>query len=323
MLAAVASQPGGPEVLEILDLETPSPGPGQVLIRVASAGVNRADIRQREGGHPPAPGVTDILGIEASGTIVEIGDGEVSWSIGDSVCALLGGGGYAEYVIADAAHVLPIPSGMSTTDAGGIVEVAATVWANIFRSDPPQKGSWILFHGGTSGISSFGTQLSVALGYKVITTCGSSEKVAASLRLGATLSFNYKTENFAEELKARGIKVARVLDHVGGTYISDDISILDLDGRISSIGNMSGGVAVIDLAALTRIRGTISAASLRARTLEDKADIIQGLLRVVWPLYENGELRPTTFATFPLSEARDAHILMESSAHIGKIVLLP
>jgi len=322
MFAVIASQPGGPDVLDVRDIEIPTPGPGQVLIRVTAAGVNRADIRQREGGHPPAAGVTETLGLEVSGHISALGEGVTSWTVGDSVCALLGGGGYAEYAIAEAALVLPIPQGMSVTDAGGIVEVAATVWSNIFRGTMPPTGSWILFHGGTSGIGSFGTQLAVALGYKVVTTCGTTEKVTASLALGATLSFNYNTEDFAQELKAKGITVSRVLDHIGGPYIARDISILALDGHIASIANMSGEPAVINMGALMQVRGSLSSASLRARTLEDKASILSDICEIVWPLYENGTLTPLTHATFPLRDARKAHLLMESSAHIGKILLL-
>jgi putative PIG3 family NAD(P)H quinone oxidoreductase len=322
MFAVKASQPGGPDVLQVRDIEIPVPGPGQVLIQVKAAGVNRADIRQREGGHPPAPGVTDILGLEVSGEIISLGEGSAPWKIGDSVCALLGGGGYAEFAIAEAVHVLPVPRGMSVTDAAGIVEVAATVWANIFRGNLPPTGSWILFHGGTSGIGSFGTQLAVALGYKVVTTCGSDEKVAASLSLGATISINYKTDDFAQVLISQGISVSRILDHIGGPYIAQDISILDLDGHIACIGNMSGEDAVINISALTRVRGSISSASLRARTREDKADILNDLLEVVWPLYESGQLKPLTHSMFPLREASAAHVLMESSAHIGKILLL-
>jgi len=322
MFAVVAAQPGGAEVLQVREIDAPIPGPGEVLIRVAAAGVNRADIVQREGGHPPAAGVTDTLGLEVSGTIEALGDGVSAWTVGDTVCALLGGGGYAEYAIADAALVLPIPQGMSVTDAGGIVEVAATVWSNIFRGTLPPAGSWILFHGGTSGIGSIGTQLAVSIGYKVITTFGTAEKVAASIALGATLSFNYNTEDFAAALKEKKIRVSRVLDHIGGPYIARNISVLALDGRIASIGNMSGENSEINMGSLMRVRGSVSASSLRARALEDKADILGDVRRVIWPLFENGTLKPLTHATFPLQDAREAHLLMQSSAHIGKILLL-
>lgn len=323
MFAVIASKPGGSEVLEIREIQIPNPGPGQVLIRVVSAGINRADIRQREGGHPPAPGITDTLGLEVSGEIVDLGEGVTPWQKGDRVCALLGGGGYAEFAIADAAQVLPLPQGVSEIDAGGIVEVAATVWSNIFRGNLPPVGSWILFHGGTSGIGCFGTQLAVALGYRVVTTCGSDEKVAASLKLGASVSINYNRDDFVEILISRGITVSRILDHIGGPYIAKDISILHTDGHISCIANMSGKVAEIDIPSLTKVRGSISSASLRARSAEDKADILKDLERVVWPLYESGRLKANTFSTFPLQEAREAHQLMESSVHIGKILLLP
>jgi putative PIG3 family NAD(P)H quinone oxidoreductase len=323
MIAIVASRPGGPDVLEVRDIDIPSPGPNQVVIRVSAAGLNRADIRHREGGHPPAPGVTETLGLEVSGEIVSVGENVATWKVGDSVCALLGGGGYAEYALAEDVHVLPIPRGMSLTDAGGIVEVAATVWANIFRGELPPAGSWILFHGGTSGIGTFGTQLAVALGFRVATTCGSRDKVNASLDLGATLSFDYTQQDFARELNTQGIEVSRVLDHIGGPYIAQDVSVLALDGHIASIGNLSGQDAIIDMASLMRVRGSLSSASLRARTREDKADILTDLRQVVWPLYESGLIKPVTFATFGLRDVRDAHVLMESSAHIGKILLLP
>ena len=322
MFAVVASKPGGPEVLNVVDIGIPVPGPGQVLIRVAAAGLNRADIYQREGGHPPAVGVTDTLGLEVSGEIAAFGEGVTSWALGESVCALLPGGGYAEYALAESSHVLPVPRGMSVTDAGGIVEVAATVWSNIFRGTLPPAGSWLLFHGGTSGIGSFGTQLGVALGYKVVTTCGTDEKVAASVAMGANVAINYRSEDFAERLKRDGIQVSRVLDHVGGPYIARDIAVLALGGHIASIGNMSGEDATIKMGALMRVRGTLSAAGLRARTIEDKADILREVREIIWPLYENGALKPLTHATFPLKDAREAQLLMQSSKHIGKIVLL-
>ncbi|MBK5238372.1 MAG: NAD(P)H-quinone oxidoreductase [Actinomycetales bacterium] len=322
MFAVVASHPGGPEVLEIHDIDAPTPGPGQVLIRVVAAGVNRADIYQRQGGHPPAAGVSDTLGLEVSGEIAALGAGVTSVAIGDSVCALLGGGGYAEYAVAESSHVLPVPRRVSVVDAGGIVEVAATVWSNIFRANMPPAGSWILFHGGTSGIGTFGTQLATALGYKVVTTCGTDEKVAASIALGADLSINYNSEDFAERLKQDGIKVSRVLDHVGGPYIARDIAVLALDGHIASIANMSGKEAVINLGALMQVRGSLSSASLRARSLEDKADILQDLREFVWPLFENGTLKPLTHSTFPFRDASEAHRLMQASTHIGKILLV-
>jgi len=322
MFAVVASQPGGLDVLDIHDIDIPTPGPGQVVIRVVAAGLNRADIYQRKGGHPPAAGVTATLGLEVSGEIVALGEGSHLVTLGDSVCALLSGGGYAEYALAETSHVLPVPTGMSVLDAGGIVEVAATVWSNIFRGDMPPTGSWILFHGGTSGIGSFGTQLATALGYKVVTTCGSDEKVAASIALGATLSINYRTEDFVERLTNERITVSRVLDHVGGPYIARDIAVLALDGHIASIGNMSGEAATINMGALMQVRGSLSSAGLRGRTLEDKASIMQDLRERVWPLFETGAIKPLTHATFALKDVREAHRLMESSAHIGKILLV-
>ena len=322
MLSVIAAQPGGPEVLEAVERPIPTPGPGQVLIRVAAAGVNRADIYQREGAHPPPAGITDTLGLEVAGDIAALGEGVTSWAVGDHVCALLGGGGYAEYAVAESALVLPIPTGMSVTDAGGIVETAATVWSNLFRASTPPKGSWILLHGGTSGISTFGTQLATAMGYQVVTTCGTDAKVAASIALGATLAINYKTEDFVARLAAEGIQVSRVLDHIGGPYIARDIAVLAMDGHIASIGSMSGQEATINMGALMKVRGSLSAASLRARTLNDKADIVRQLRKFVWPLFEEGVIRPVTHATFPLQHARDAHILLASSEHTGKIVLL-
>lgn len=322
MLSIVATQPGGPDVLEAVERSIPSLGAGQILIRVAAAGVNRADIYQRQGAHPPPVGVTDTLGLEVAGEIAALGEGVTSWAVGDSVCALLGGGGYAEYAVAESALVLPVPVGMSLTDAGGIVETASTVWSNLFRASTPPKGSWILLHGGTSGIGTFGTQLAVAMGYKVVTTCGTDAKVAASTALGATIAINYTTEDFVARLAAEGIRVSRVLDHIGGDYIARNIAVLALDGHIASIGNMAGQEASINMGALMKVRGSLSAASLRARTLNDKADIVRQLRKFVWPLFEEGAIRPVTHATFPLQHARDAHILMASSEHTGKIVLL-
>ena len=322
MFAVVAAQPGGLDVLELREIDTPIPGPGQVLIRVVAAGLNRADIYQRKGAHPPAAGVTNTLGLEVSGEIAALGEGIHHVTVGDSVCALLAGGGYAEYALAETSHVLPVPKGMSVIDAGGIVEVAATVWSNIFRGNLPPATSWILFHGGTSGIGTFGTQIAAALGYKVATTCGSDEKVAASTALGATLSINYRTDDFVERLKREGITVSRVLDHIGGPYIARDIAVLALDGHIASIGNMSGEPAIINMGALMGVRGSLSSAGLRGRTLGDKASIIRDLSDFVWPLFESGSVKPLTHATFALQDVREAHRLMESSAHIGKILLL-
>lgn len=322
MRSVVVTHSGGPEVLVVQEIETPIPGVGEVLIRVSAAGINRADVHQRQGFYPAPPGAPETLGLEVSGHIAALGDGVTSLAVGQRICALLPGGGYAEFAIAAASHVLPIPNGMIPTDAAGILEATATVWSNLFRFSAPPKGSWILIHGGTSGIGTYATQIASALGYKVVTTCGSEEKIAASLAFGATLAINYKDEDFVDRLHREDIRAALILDHVGGSNIARNIDVLALDGHIVSIGNLSGEPTALDLGALMRVRGTLSSSSLRARSSDDKAALLGELRTFVWPLFENGVIHPVTHATFTLEEAPEAHRLMESSEHIGKILLL-
>ena len=316
-------RPGGPEELKLVIDSIPTPSSKQVRIKIAAAGVNRGDIKQREGHHPPPTGASTVLGLEASGIIEAIGSDVTGWQIGDEVCALLPGGGYAEYVVVEQELVLPVPSGVNIVEAGGIVETCATVWSNLFQTERPVEGSWLLIHGSGSGIGITAIQMGVALGYRVAVTVGSEWKAKKCLDLGAEIAINYKETDFVEVLQERGVKVARVLDHIGGSYINKDIAVLEIEGQILSIASLEGADAVVNLPALTKVRGNLRASSLRARSLESKAEILSQLEAFVWPLFESGEMKPVTYERFPLGAAAHAHKILESSEHFGKVLLVP
>ncbi len=324
MTAIEITEPGGPEVLRPATRPMPLPGAGEVLIQVAAAGINRPDVMQRQGEYPPPAGASDIPGLEVAGTVAAVGLGVNYTKIGDAVCALVTGGGYATYCVAPEPQCLPVPTGLSMAEAAALPETFFTVWTNLFERGHFKPGETVLIHGGTSGIGTTAIQLAKALGaHQIFATAGSRDKCHACERLGATRGIDYKHEDFVKITKeataGRGIDV--VLDMVGGDYVQRNINALALEGRIVYIAFLHGAKAEINLAPLMLKRGTLTGSTLRARTVEQKGAIAASLRRVVWPLIEQGKVRPQVFRTFPLAEAAEAHRLMESSAHIGKIVL--
>ncbi|MBI3049369.1 MAG: NAD(P)H-quinone oxidoreductase [Acidobacteria bacterium] len=324
MLCIEISTPGGPEVLTPAERPDPQPGAGEVLIAVAAAGVNRPDVLQRRGGYPPPPGVSDIPGLEVAGTVVALGDGVAGWGLGDRVCALVAGGGYATICVAPAPQCLPVPGSLDLVAAAAIPETFFTVWTNVFERGRLVAGESALFHGGTSGIGTTAIQLAVARGARVFATAGTDDKCRASEALGAERGINYRTEDFVAVVKERtgGRGVDLVLDHVGGEYFARNLAALAIDGRLVQIGLMGGAAsAPIDLGAVLRRRLTITGSTLRPRSIPEKGAIAAALRREVWPLLDSGRVRPVVYRTFPLREAAAAHRLMESSEHIGKIVL--
>lgn len=324
MFCIEITSPGEPEVLVQTERTDPTPDAGEVLIHVAAAGVNRPDILQRRGLYPPPKGASDIPGLEVAGTVAAVGDGVDDWRIGDRVCALVAGGAYATLCVAPAAQCLPVPASLDFIAAGAIPETCFTVWTNVFDRGRLQHGEVALFHGGSSGIGTTAIQLAVARGARVFATAGSDEKCWACEALGAERAINYRTEDFVAVLKelTNGRGVDLILDIVGGAYFTRNIAALALDGRLVEIGLMGGAAtATVDLGVILRRRLTITGSTLRARGVEVKGAIATALRREVWPLLEDGRVRPVVYRTFPLAEAAAAHRLMESSEHIGKIVL--
>ncbi len=324
MTAVEIVKPGGPEALVATTRPLPQPAEGEVLIEVAAAGVNRPDVLQRKGGYPPPPGASDIPGLEVAGRIVALGRGVADWRPGDLVTALVAGGGYATYCTGPAAQCLPQPAGFSAVEAAALPETYFTVWSNLFDRAELKAGERLLVHGGSSGIGTTAIQLAKAFGATVFTTAGSAEKLAACEALGATRAINYREEDFVAVVKAAtgGTGVDVVLDMVGGTYIARDIEILAPDGRLVFIAFLGGAKAEIDFLPVMVKRLKITGSTLRPRPVAFKAAIAAALREKVWPLLEAGTIRPVIHATFPLAEAAQAHALMESSAHVGKIVLL-
>jgi len=316
---------GGPDVIRIGEADAPEAGPGKVLIEVAAAGVNRPDCLQRVGAYPPPKGETDIPGLEVSGRVVALGEG-VNWpKEGDEVCALLGSGGYADYALADAALCLPVPKPLSVIEAAGLPETFFTVFDNVFTRGRLASGETFLVHGGSSGIGSTAIQLAKQFGAKVIATASSAEKCAFCRALGADFAIDYKRQDFVEEVKTivgkRGVDV--VLDMVGGTYLQKNISILATEGRLVQIGFLqSGMIENFDFRPVMLRRLTLTGSTLRARTVQQKAEIAGALREKVWPLLDAGAVKPIICARLPLEEAGKAHELMESSTHMGKILLL-
>ena len=323
MRAVEITQPGKPEVLKVGTRPVPAPKPGEVLIQVAAAGINRPDVLQRTGNYPPPPGASDIPGLEIAGTVVALGEGVTQWKMGDELCALVQGGGYAEYCTAPAPQCLPIPAGLMPIQAAAIPETFFTVWSNVFDRARLAPGETLLVHGGASGIGVAAIQMSKALGHRVIVTAGTAEKCRACELLGADRAINYRTEDFAalakEATAGRGVDV--ILDMVGGEYIDRDLKCLADDGRIAIIAMLGGAKATIGLNEILRRRLTITGSALRPRSIEFKAAIAAALRARIWPLLESGMIRPMIFQGFPLEEAAAAHALMESDQHIGKIVL--
>ena len=324
MRAVEISQPGPPEVLKPVDRPDPVPATGEVLIRVVAAGVNRPDILQRRGAYPPPPGASDLPGLEVSGTIEALGEGVTEWRVGDRVCALLSGGGYATLCVAPAVQCLPIPPAMDFASAAAVPETFFTVWTNVFDRGRLKAGEIALFHGGSSGIGTTAIQLAVARGARVFATAGSDDKCRACEQLGAERGINYKTEDFVASIKdatgGRGVDL--ILDIVGGDYIARDLAALAVDGRLVVIGFMGGDTATLDFRRILGRRLTITGSTLRPRSAAEKGEIAAVLKSEVWPLLEKGIVRPVVYRTFPLDEAAAAHRLMESSEHVGKIVLV-
>jgi putative PIG3 family NAD(P)H quinone oxidoreductase len=324
MICVEISSPGGPEVLRPVSRVDPEPCAGEILISVAAAGVNRPDVLQRRGRYPPPLGASDIPGLEVAGTVAAVGPGVEGWRRGDRVCALISGGGYATLCVAPAPQCLPIPAPLDLVAAAAIPETFFTVWANVFDRGRLKQGEAALFHGGTSGIGTTAIQLAAARGARVFATAGSEEKCRACEALGAERGINYRTEDFVkviqEHTAGRGVDV--ILDIVGGDYFSRNIAALATDGRLVQIGLLGAAAsATIDLNQVLRRRLTITGSTLRARSVEEKGSIAAALRREVWPLLESGRVKPVVFRTFPLAQAAAAHRLMESSEHVGKIVL--
>jgi putative PIG3 family NAD(P)H quinone oxidoreductase len=324
VIAISISHPGGPDVLQAIDRPVPEPGNGEVLIKVTAAGVNRPDLMQREGKYPVPPGASEIPGLEVAGHVAASGRAVERWKTGDKICALVSGGGYAEYCLAPAPQCLPAPRGVDLIGAGGIPETFFTVWTNVFERGALRAGETFLVHGGTSGIGTTAIQLAHAFGAKVFATAGSKEKCDACETLGAVRAVNYRTEDFVtvlmEATGGRGVDV--ILDMVGGDYLNRNIELLAPAGRLLQIAVLRGARAEINLARVLRQRLTVTGSTLRPRSIEEKGAIAKALEREVWPLLESGRVRPIIHATFPLAGAAEAHRMMESGQHIGKIVLV-
>ncbi len=324
MKAITVENPGPSYSLTLAEVEKPQAGPGEVLIKVAAAGLNHADMAQAKGLYPPPPGASPILGMEISGIVEALGDGVSNCEIGDEICALLPGGGYAEYAVGSALCVLPVPSGVTLVDAAALPEVHFTVWTNLIDSARLKSGETVLIHGGSSGIGTAAIQMLHARGHKVFTTAGSAEKCAACESLGATRAINYREEDFVDVVKetgGRGVDV--VLDMVGGDYIQRNMSAAAIWGRIVNIAYMSGMQASVNFAPMLMKRLSLLATTLRARSPKEKGAIRDALLREVWPQIEAGRIKPVVDKVFPLADAREAHARMAHSAHIGKLLLVP
>ena len=322
MQAVIIKKPGGPEVLQLEERDSPRPQPNEVLIEVKASGVNRPDVFQRMGGYPAPEGAPDdIPGLEVAGLIKEVGNDVMQWKVGDKVCALVAGGGYASEVTAPAVQCLPIPKGLSFVEGASLPETFFTVWSNVFDRGNFQKGENFLVHGGTSGIGVTAIQMVKSMGGKVFTTAGTDEKCDYAVKLGADLAINYKRQDFEEYLKNKKQSVDVILDMVGGDYTAKNINILNSEGRLVIINAMKNAESTINMKKVMVKRLTITGSTLRARSPEFKGAIAQNLKKQIWPKIESGEIKPVIFKTFPLAEASKAHELMESSEHTGKIVL--
>ena len=322
MRAIAVTEPGGPEVMVVDEQPVPQLNGGELLVKVAAAGVNRADCMQRRGDYPPPLGASETLGLEVSGTVAALGEGVSGWQVGDPVCALLAGGGYAEYCAVPAPQCLPVPAGVDLVDAAALPEVALTVWTNVFERGGLMPGETLLVHGGSSGIGTMAIQLASALGATVFVTAGSTEKCDACEALGAARAFNYLEVDFVEAVRSVAGGVDVVLDIVGGPYLDSNLSLLNLDGRLVIIALMGGARAEINLATLMRRRLIVTGTTLRARTIAQKGAVVDAVRTRVWPLVESGRVWPVIHRRLPWSEAVDAHRVMEASTHIGKLLLV-
>ena len=323
MTAIAISRPGGPEVLEPVSLPVPQPGEGEILVAVAAAGVNRPDVLQRQGGYPPPPGAPETPGLEIAGEVVAVGSGVQRYQPGDRVCALVAGGGYAEYCTVAEANALPIPGDLAMVEAAGLPETFFTVWTNVFTRGRLQPGETLLVHGGSSGIGTTAIMMAKIWGARVFATAGSAEKCRACEALGAERAINYREEDFVEAVLAatdkRGADV--ILDMVGGEYVGRNIKAAARDGRIVQIAFLQGPKVEVNLMPLMLKRLTLTGSTLRPRSVAEKAEIAGALEEHIWPHIAAGRIRPVIHQTFPLREAAAAHTLMDSSAHIGKIIL--
>jgi putative PIG3 family NAD(P)H quinone oxidoreductase len=324
MRAAVASTPGGPEVLEYAQVPDAVAGAGEILIDVAATAVNRADLLQRQGFYPPPPGASDIIGLECSGTVAALGEGATGFQVGDQVCALLAGGGYATKVAVPAGQVMPLPDGVDLATAAALPEVAATVWSNLMMVAGLRAGDNLLVHGGAGGIGTFAIQLGHALGARVLTTAGSPAKLALCTELGADVTINYRDQDFVTTVRdaTDGHGADVVLDNMGASYLARNVDVLADEGRLVVIGMQGGVKAELDLNMLMRKRGAVISTSLRGRPVGEKTTICAALVEHVWPLVTAGTIRAIIERTMPLADAADAHALMESGDHTGKIVLV-
>jgi len=323
MTVIAIKAPGGPEMLVPQEQPVPTPGAGEILVKVAAAGVNRPDVRQRQGTYPPPKGATDIPGLEIAGEVVALGPDAKRWKIGDKVCALVVGGGYSQYCLAYESHALPVPPGLSMVEAAAMPETFFTCWQNMFMRADVKSGDWVLVHGGTSGIGTTAIMLAKAFGAKVITTAGSPEKCAAAKKLGADVAVNYKTEDFVAKTKEAtdGKGANLIVDIVGGDYIDRNYDAAADQGVIAQVSFSAGPKATANFARLMAKRLQHTGSTLRPRTVAEKAAIARGLEERVWPLVVAGKIKPVIDSTFPLNDAAAAHARMETSQHIGKIVL--
>lgn len=324
MRAAVARSPGGPEVLEYVDVPDVGPGPGEILIDVAATAVNRADLLQRQGHYPPPPGASEIIGLECSGTVLGLGEGATGFAVGDRVCALLAGGGYATRVVVPSGQAMPVPGGIDLVTAAALPEVAATVWSNLMMVAGLRSGETLLVHGGAGGIGTFAIQLGRALGVRVLTTGGTPEKLAICAQLGADVTINYREQDFVEVVRdaTDGHGADVVLDNMGASYLGRNVEALATEGRLVVIGMQGGTTGELDLSLLMRKRAAVISTALRSRPVEEKSMICAAVAEHVWPLVTDGTIRVVIDRTMPLAEAAAAHARMESGEHTGKIVLV-
>lgn len=323
MRAVVADGAGGPEVLSVQEVPDVEPGPGEVAIAVAATAVNRADTLQRQGFYPPPPGASDVIGLECSGTVAALGEGVEGWSVGDEVCALLAGGGYASQVVVPVGQVMPVPSGLDLVQAAALPEVACTVWSNVFMVAGLEPEETFLVHGGAGGIGTFAIQLAHALGSRVLTTGGTADKLAFCAGLGADVTINYRDDDFVAVAKEAtgGAGVDVILDNMGASYLGRNVDALADEGRLVVIGMQGGVKGELNLSTLLGKRGAVIATSLRGRPAAGKAAICASVVEHVWPLVADGTIRPIVEQTLPLEEVRTAHETMDAGSHTGKIVL--
>ncbi|CAL9517067.1 NAD(P)H-quinone oxidoreductase [Streptomyces sp. NPDC091294] len=324
MHAITIPEPGGPEALVWTEVPDPQPGEGEVLVEVAASAVNRADIMQRQGFYDPPPGASPYPGLECSGRVAALGSGVSGWAVGDEVCALLAGGGYAEKVVVPAGQLLPVPQGVGLTSAAALPEVVCTVWSNVFMVAHLRPGETLLVHGGSSGIGTMAIQLAKAVGAKVAVTAGSKEKLERCAELGADVLINYREQDFVAEVKEAtgGAGADVILDNMGAKYLDRNVQALAVNGRLAIIGMQGGRKGELNIGTLLAKRAAVSATSLRARPLEEKAAIVAAVREHVWPLFTGGHVRPVVDREMPMSEAAEGHRVVEESGHIGKVLLV-